>query len=358
MSKIVNEPRDYAWGSTTLIAQLQGRGEPDAPEAEVWFGDHHRNPAVLEDGRPLTEVTGGRLPFLLKLLAAASPLSIQVHPSVAQAREGLAREATLAPAERLYSDAHHKPEIIVALTDFEALAGMREPADSAALVATLGDAASPLLERLRSDEQPVAAAVRWALAEASKQELSAISEAIASSSAEELVAARSVARQHPADAGVVVALLMNHVRLAPGEAMFTPAGRVHAYLSGLGVEAMSASDNVLRGGLTHKRIDVPEFLAISDLAPVDVEVQRPDDTADTVEFDIPVPDFSLRRIRVSAKPREIALASACVVLCVEGEVSVASGSDTVTISAGEAAYASVDSVPLTLSGTGDVFIAS
>src|SRR5690606_12393800 len=114
-----NEPRDYAWGSTSFLAALEGREPSDGPEAEVWFGDHHADPADVTGGRTLDAVTVGSLPYLLKLLAADRPLSIQVHPTRVQARDGFARESGMDAGDprRNYRDANHKPELIVALSD-------------------------------------------------------------------------------------------------------------------------------------------------------------------------------------------------------------------------------------------------
>lgn len=358
LSTLSNDPRDYAWGSTRLIAALQGRAEAAGPEAELWFGDHPGGSARLSDGRKLSEVTGGTLPFLLKLLAAAGPLSIQVHPTLAQAQSGFEREAALPASERLYSDRNHKPEMVVALTAFEALAGMREAQEALTITAVLGDAAAPLQERLRREHEPLRAAVQWALAEADAAQISPLIAAIVLSDSAELAPARLVAEHYPDDAGVIVALLMNHVRLEPGEAMFTHAGQVHAYLSGLGVEVMAASDNVLRGGLTHKRVDVPEFLAIAELTPAPVRIQRPDLAAEVIEFDVPTPDFVLRRVRCAGDLRVIAELGAAIALAVTGEVTASSGDDTVTLRPGQAAFLSSGSPPLTLGGDGEVYIAS
>ncbi len=358
LSALRNEPRDYAWGSTRLIAALQGREEAAQPEAELWFGDHPSGSARLADGRMLSEVTGGELPYLLKLLAAARPLSIQVHPSLTQAQQGFDREAALPASERLYSDRNHKPEMIVALTPFEALAGMRAAPVALALAASLGDAAAPLVERLRRAHEPLHAAVHWALAEASGAQISALIAAIRSSDAAELAPARVVAEHYPDDAGVIVALLMNPVRLEPGEAMFIHAGQVHAHLAGLGVEAMAASDNVLRGGLSAKRVDVPEFLAIADLNPAPASIQRPDAAADVVEFDVPVADFALRRVRCASEPRTLEGLGAAIVLAVAGELVAASGDDKVTLGPGRAAFLSANSAPLVLSGEADAYLVS
>lgn len=309
---ITNAPRDYAWGSRSLIAALQGRPEAADPEAEIWFGDHPSDPSELDDGSGLTldrwiadkgaaHGVDGRLPYLLKLLAASSVLSIQVHPSKAQAEEAFAWESQLpAGAARNYADDNHKPEMIVALSDrFEALCGLRELDATRRLLESLGEAADPLRRRL-TDEDGLAAAIGWLLSGDAQEVVDAISAALADAQstqfAAELANARRLAFWYPGDPGVVVALLMNYVVLHHGESVFLRAGMLHAYVAGLGVELMAASDNVLRGGLTPKRIDVDELLRILDPTPGPVPVVLPvsaGDGARGVEaFPADVPDFA------------------------------------------------------------------
>src|SRR5690606_19732012 len=264
---ITNEPRDYAWGSTSLLAALEGRRPSDAPEAEVWFGDHPGDPADVVGGGTLDAVTGGSLPYLLKLLAAADPLSIQVHPTREQAQEGFARESRLDPTDptRNYRDANHKPELIVALSDrFEALSGLRPVSDTLRMLASFPDEPGvvELRERLGAGAEDAALrhTVGWLLSGSAQgavdDVIRALRDAEAEGHAEMLTAVRTIAERNPGDPGVVVALLMNFLVLHPGEAVFLRAGLLHAYVSGLGVEIMAASDNVLRGGLTPKHIDV------------------------------------------------------------------------------------------------------
>ncbi|GAA3927128.1 mannose-6-phosphate isomerase, class I [Microbacterium soli] len=367
---LTNAPRDYAWGSTTLLAELQGRTPSGAPEAEVWFGDHPGDPAELPDGRTLDEVTGGSLPYLLKLLAAGAPLSIQVHPTRAQAREGYARESALDPADpaRNYRDDNHKPELIVALSDtFEALSGLRPVSQTLRLLASFPESAgvAELRRRLGAGTSTDAEAealrdtIGWLLSGRARAAVADIVAGLAATDAEgfddALDAIRGIARRNPADPGVVVALLMNFVVLRPGEAIFLRAGLLHAYVSGLGVEIMAASDNVLRGGLTSKHIDVDELLAIVDTRPAEVPVQRRGGAA-TV-YDVPVPDFALRRLE-PAGDQTVTVTGPAIVLATAGEVAV-SGADArrLPIPVGEAVFATADETRLTLHGHGEVFIA-
>ena len=291
MFEIVNTPRDYSWGSTTAIANLLGTTPSGNPEAELWFGDHPANPSrLLSTGESLREWVaahpdqsgGTSLPFLLKVLAAASPLSIQAHPAIPQARRGFDREneasiAIDAPT-RNYRDANHKPELIIALSDFSALCGFRPTVERDVIVSALVHADVPGSLRLQERAtMGIHAIVEWLLTKDSEVDalVSAVSAGIDHVGVDYVDDAFNVARalavHFPRDPGIAVSLLLNHVSLHPGEALFLPAGNVHAYLSGLGIEVMAASDNVLRGGLTAKHIDIPEFLAVLD----DSELREP-----------------------------------------------------------------------------------
>lgn len=362
-----NVPRDYAWGSASLLAELEGRIPTGSPEAEVWFGDHPGDPADVAGGSTLDAVTGGKLPYLLKLLAAADPLSIQVHPTIEQARDGWDREAALAADDptRNYRDDNHKPELIVALSDrFEALSGLRPVEDSLRLLATLGesDGVAELRERLSGDGDVLRDALAWLLSgtaqSAVDEIIAAVTRASSDEFAAEISAVRAIAERNPGDPGVVVALLMNFVVLARGEGIFLRAGLLHAYISGLGVEIMAASDNVLRGGLTPKHIDVPELLSVLDTAPSVVPVLRPAASEAVTAYDVDVPDFALRRVSLTGEPVSVDVTGPAMVLSTGGDVSV-SGADAVTLSVavGTAVFATDDETTLLLSGTGEAFIA-
>lgn len=363
---IANHPRDYAWGSTTLLAALEGRVPSASPEAEVWFGDHPGDPADVSTGGTLDEVTGGSLPYLLKLLAAADPLSIQVHPTREQAREGFAREAGMDAGDpaRNYRDANHKPELIVALSErFEALAGLRPVAETKRLLESFPDSVGmrELRERLDTGEEAAAlrATIGWLLSGEAAGEVAEIIAALFAAESQEfaeaLNALRAIAERCPGDPGVVVAMLMNFVVLAPGEAIFLRAGLLHAYVSGLGVEIMAASDNVLRGGLTPKHIDVDELLAIVDTTPAAVPVQP--STGEVTVYDVPVDDFALRRVLVDGEYRT-EVSGPTMVLATRGELTVSGASETgVPVAIGSAVFASSDEPELVLSGAGEAFIA-
>ncbi|QIG38298.1 mannose-6-phosphate isomerase, class I [Microbacterium sp. 4R-513] len=379
---LVNEPRDYAWGSTTLIADLEGRAPSGRPEAEVWYGDHPADPAIVPDGRSLGEwladegaAAGApkKLPYLLKVLAAASPLSIQAHPSKQQAEAGFAREEAAGVArnapERTYRDDNHKPELIVAVSEtFTALAGLRELDATRRLIALLGDAGRPLAQRLEGTD--AAASLRdtiaWLLSGTAQADVDAIVAAAAGAEdaefAAELALSRHLNAAYPGDPGVVVALLMNLVVLQRGEALFVAAGVLHAYVQGLGVELMAASDNVLRGGLTPKHIDVPELLAVLDPNPGPPPVLKPEVHDGVERFGVPgLADFALSHAEVQTDAAtRVPLEGVAIALVTSGEVEVtasATGAQA-TLIPGCAVLVTPDEGTLGVTGSGDLFVAT
>lgn len=267
--EITNSPREYAWGSTTAIPALQGRAATGRPEAEVWFGTHPGSPARAGD-RDLREIAG-ELPFLLKLLAAGSPLSLQAHPTTAQAQAGFARENAagipLDAPRRNYKDPHAKPEMIYALSDeFRALCGFRPVAETRALL----DAAAPgLLPTLRTDAD-IRPVFEWLLS--GDPEVAATVAEVAAAAPEadgdSWRTVRGLVAAYPGDPGIAISLLLHTVVLRRGEALYLPAGNIHAYQEGFGIELMGPSDNVLRGGLTRKHVDVAELLSVLDFRPL------------------------------------------------------------------------------------------
>ncbi|MCK2026943.1 mannose-6-phosphate isomerase, class I [Microbacterium sp. SSW1-47] len=368
---LTNAPRDYAWGSETLLADLEGRTPTGAPEAEVWFGDHPGDPAEVVGDGTLDRVTGGTLPYLLKLLAAGSPLSIQVHPTIEQAKAGWAKESArpLDDPERNYRDDNHKPELIVALSErFESLSGLRPVAESLRLLDTLapGPGVSRLRELLQQESDPLGSAIGWLLGGDAQAEVDEITAAVIAAAAgeagewtETVRAVAGIAGHYPGDPGVVVALLMNHVVLRRGEGVFLRAGLLHAYLSGLGVEIMAASDNVLRGGLTPKRIDVAELLHILDTTTGEVPVLRPQDGQAITEYPVPVPDFALRRVALDGEPVTLAVDGPTMVLATSGAVRVATATgEELTAAVGTAVFADAEERTLTLGGAGEAFVAT
>jgi len=243
----------YAWGDTTFIPELLGETADGQPWAELWLGTHPSGPATIDDGRPLSELTGD-LPYLLKVIAAAQPLSLQVHPTTSQAIDGFARG--------VYPDNRAKPELLCALTRFDALCGIRPVGATLTLLGALG--ADGLAHALRSGG--VAATIE-AICRGRFDPRPTIV-ACARSSRPEAELVTTLATRYPDDPSTIVTLLLNRVTLQPGEALHLTAGNLHAYLSGAGVELMGASDNVVRGGLTVKHVDVDELLRILDPTPL------------------------------------------------------------------------------------------
>ncbi|MFY1700556.1 mannose-6-phosphate isomerase, class I [Micromonospora sp. WMMA1923] len=375
--------RDYAWGSRSALARLQGRPVPSAgPEAELWLGAHPGAPAEVErDGVRVSlgellvaEPTywldsegvrrfGTRLPFLLKVLAAAAPLSLQAHPDAAQARAGYAAEAGRADGPRNYVDPYHKPELLVALSPFEALCGFRDPRVSAEVLAAFGvPALAPVVAALRDGPDGLRTAVRTLLTWPDRQRAALVAAVLAAPVAgPDAELARDLAADYPADPGVLVALLLNHVRLAPGEAIWMPAGNLHAYLRGCGVEIMAASDNVLRGGLTPKRVDVDELVRVLRFEVLDEPVLAPRPVSPGVStWPVPVDDFALHRVEVAAAVPTVRLPvpGPRVVLCVAGELRVDDGAGSVGLRTGQAAVGPAVARPLVVHGTGEAFVAT
>jgi len=379
--RIGNTPRDYAWGSTTAIAHLLGTTPSGAPEAELWLGAHPGSPARIldpEDAGGAADLahwseTAGRLPYLLKVLAAAGPLSLQAHPSSAQARAGFERENAegLAPdsPERNYKDPFHKPEMIFALSDpFDALCGFREPADSRAALERLagGDpAVAAFAATLDGDpQQALRRATEWLLGGAPEVAavVDAVVEAARTADGVDADTVRMLAEAFPGDPGIVLALLLNRVALRPGDALYLPAGNIHAYLRGLGVELMAASDNVLRGGLTPKRIDVPELVSVLDFRPLAVTPMVRERPAPGVEEFVPdVPDFRLMRVEVGGDvpSATVDLPGTAIALCTAGDVELRGATGSVRLSRGEAAVVTADEGTLTVyAGAGTLFVAT
>ncbi|MDT3318084.1 mannose-6-phosphate isomerase, class I [Microbacterium sp. KSW4-11] len=282
--QIAGDIRDYAWGSSGGISRALGHAPTEAIEAELWLGSHPSSPSrIISTDAGHTDLAAwesdghGPMPFLLKLLAAASPLSLQAHPTPTQALEGFDRENALgiplAARERNYKDPFAKPELIVALEDgFEALCGFRPIADTRAAIHELAISArdaAPFREwdELLGNPGGLRDAFEWLLAYGAGprsivEEISTMSAAIG----RPWLLGRSLSEKYPGDPGVAIALMLNHVTLAAGQALWLPAGNIHAYLRGVGVELMGPSDNVLRGGLTTKHVDQTELQKILDFS--------------------------------------------------------------------------------------------
>lgn len=375
--------RHYAWGSPTAIPELLGRSPDGDPVAELWLGTHPAAPAEIDDGGRLRVASDlvDPLPFLLKMLAADKALSLQVHPDRRQAESGFAAdEAAGIPVDsprRRYRDRNHKPELLVALTPFRALAGIRAPSTSLAVARGLGHpgllaAFAPLAGDPTGGATQVLRSLLTLPPEAGGELAAGVVTAARAvgPDADEPVAraadlVRLLAATHPGDVGIAAALLLNDVTLRPGEGLFQPARMLHAYVEGVGIEIMATSDNVLRGGLTPKHIDVDELLRVLDPRPAGAPVLPPRTVSVGAgglvrTWDVPVDDFALTEAICAGG--SLGLSGCSVLLSVDGTVEVA-GTDAhgvalapLQLRRGRAALVT-GPASLTLTGTGRVFLA-
>ncbi|WP_030182496.1 mannose-6-phosphate isomerase, class I [Streptomyces sp. NRRL S-813] len=347
MDRLDNAIRPYAWGSTTAIPHLLGVEPSGEPQAEMWMGAHPGAPSrttrgtlveVIESdpkrelGAEAVAKFGPHLPFLLKILAAGAPLSLQVHPDLRQAQEGYAEEQRrgipVDAPHRNYKDANHKPELICALTEFDGLCGFRTPAEAADLLAALDvDSLKPYVDLLHAHpEEAALREVLTAILTADREEMAhTVAEAAAACArlGGDHAPYAGIAHHYPGDPGVLAAILVNHVRLQPGEALFLGAGIPHAYLSGLGVEIMANSDNVLRCGLTPKHVDVPELLRVVRFEAGDPGVLRPEAAPDGEEvYETPIDEFRLSRyvLPEGTTAHDLTLRTPQILLCTAGSV--------------------------------------
>ena len=313
-------------------------------------------------GRDVVDEFGPRLPFLLKILAAERPLSLQVHPSLGQAKEGYAREEALGIGRsdpmRTYRDRQHKPELICALTEFRTRSGFRPPQEAAAVLSSLDVAGlRPYVTRLRAGDLQDVFWSLWALAPVEQANLVA-SVATASVGRDgEVGDAGRLAMAFPGDIGVVVALLLKPVTLAPGEALFAPAGRLHSYLGGVGVEIMANSDNVVRAGLTTKHVNLGELEAILHIRPEEVCPQQPEIRANgEFVYPCPTPDFALARVQLDGvRAFEAKVSGPELLLVVGGDVTIGG----LQLGRGDAAFvAAKDSSYRLQGGPAEVFRAT
>ncbi|WP_420124327.1 mannose-6-phosphate isomerase, class I [Nakamurella sp.] len=415
-----NRVRPYAWGSRTAIAELLGEPSPAPhPQAELWIGAHPADSSVLLDpdtpaagpdaggsrsrsgrgddgGRPLVEVIaadpvgtmgepvhrrfGARLPFLLKVLAAAEPLSLQAHPSSAQAERGFALEEAagipLSSPQRNYRDRWHKPELICALTEFEALCGFREPSRTVHLLAALEVPAldhylgllsgqpdehgtralfSSLITIPPSTLGPLLADVLAACVRRVQRGAQFSDEFAA-----EYRTALALGERYPGDPGVLASLLLNRITLQPGQALYLPGGNLHAYLAGVGIEIMANSDNVLRGGLTPKHVDVGELMKVLDFSPGDQPILHGDPGAPGEwVYRTPAPEFRLSRIEPGPDRLEITHAGPQVLLVVDGTIEVTDGQGrTVSVPRGRSVWIGAHEGPVRVGGSGTAFRAT
>jgi mannose-6-phosphate isomerase len=378
----------YDWGSRTALAGLQGRSPTGEPEAELWIGAHSSGPShLVRSGRragldeviaadPVTELGAeaaerwqGRLPFLLKVLAAARPLSLQTHPTSEQAASGFAAEEAagvpIDAPQRLFRDTNHKPELICALTPFTALCGFRAVESTLDLLVAIGDAdlGAELVSILAAEPGPdgLRRAMVTALRTSARRARPAVA-AVGVNAAHgvpgfeaECRWLSTLADRHPGDPALFVAAMLELVVLQPGQALFLTAGTLHSYLGGVGVELMANSDNVLRGGLTSKHIDVDALARIVTTKSTPPPVQTADEGAFT--YRSPVPEFALTRYALLGETVTMPPGVAAGVV-VEGSFALEIDGSPHTIDSGTAVWIPASDGSRALSGTGTFFLAT
>ncbi|PAO24031.1 mannose-6-phosphate isomerase [Enterobacter roggenkampii] len=382
MQKLINSVQNYAWGSKTALTDLYGIANPNnLPMAELWMGAHPKSSSKIEDAsgqaRSLRDVIDadkaallgdkvaqrfGELPFLFKVLCADQPLSIQVHPNKQASEIGFAKENAagipLDAAERNYKDPNHKPELVFALTPFLAMNAFREFSEIISLLQPVAGANNAIAHFL---ENPNAEALSQLFAsllnmqgEEKSHALAVLKAALESQQGEPWETIRLIAQFYPDDSGLFSPLLLNVVKLNPGEAMFLFAETPHAYLQGVALEVMANSDNVLRAGLTPKYIDIPELVAnVKFVAKPAAELlTQPVKNGAELDFPIPVEDFAFSLHDLRQTETTIAQESAAILFCVEGEATLHKGEQRLVLKPGESAFVAANESPVSVSGTG------
>lgn len=302
--------KNYDWGDIIALPDFTGQPRDAKPWAELWFGTHPDGQATVQTGNGIAQLSEivGELSFLVKLIAVAKPLSIQTHPTIAQAQAGFARENNLgidrAAFNRVYRDTNSKPELLCALTDFEMLCGFAPVEQSLALAEKNG-----WLELARHLKLTgLANTVRWALEEENHKTPTNLP-----------IHLRIIGELYANTGGVYVALLMNHITLKSGQAMFLEPSNVHSYLSGLAVEVMSSSDNVMRAAFTTKHIDLQEFFATAKIdSHLPTQVVQRNSSDNTVDYVIDNAPFNVQTITVNSPTTIQADHEVELYLCVQG----------------------------------------
>lgn len=377
--------QDFPWGSVDSINNLFGIPNPEnKPQAELWMGAHPNGCSVIKENELLSDYIAtapesilgqktyqefGELPYLMKILAAAQPLSIQVHPSKEAAEKGFAKENAagigLKDFNRNYKDANHKPELVYALTPYLAMNAFRQQEEIVELFEI-------------ADAKVLADDVAALKADPSSEQLKAFFDRVMSLQGEEKNAAladllnnieiKAQAGEQAAlaftrvqdfnelysgDAGLFAPLMLNVVELQPGEAMFLYAETPHAYLRGTGIEIMANSDNVLRAGLTPKFMDVPELVENIKFQPVKREdlLMQPAEEAGRLIYPIPVKDFRFDVVDAD-KANDFSINSAEILLCLKGEFEVKTADQSVTVKKGESIFIGADTASYAVSGAG------
>ena len=382
MQKLINSVQNYAWGSKTALTELYGIANPSQqPMAELWMGAHPKSSSRIEgaDGKAVSlrdviehdkaTLLGesvakrfGELPFLFKVLCAAQPLSIQVHPNKHNSEIGFAKENAagipMDAAERNYKDPNHKPELVFALTPFVAMNAFREFSEIVSLLQPVSGAHTAIAHFLQEPNaerlSQLFASLLNMQGDEKSRALAVLKAALNSQQGEPWQTIRVISEFYPDDSGLFSPLLLNVVKLNPGEAMFLFAETPHAYLQGVALEVMANSDNVLRAGLTPKYIDIPELVAnVKFVAkPADQLLTTLVKHGAELDFPIPVEDFAFSLHDLSAQETAISQQSAAILFCVEGEAVLSKGEQRLVLKPGESAFIGADESPVNASGVG------
>jgi mannose-6-phosphate isomerase len=385
--KMKNMIQDYPWGSERYLQDLLGL-EKTGPLAELWMGVHPRgmsrlvepgaasqslaeyisqNPAALLGAQVNEDF--GVLPYLFKLLAAGEPLSIQAHPSKSQAELGFARENELGiPLDgfnRNYKDDNHKPEIICAITDYWAMKGFRKPDEVLSYFSPWCPSSlqSVLFTVPSSDESSFLKSFFISLMNLGDPQIKELLNAALNwCSTQNDDACRWVLKlqdKYPGDTGILSPLFLNTLCLKPGEALYLPAGELHAYLQGLGVELMANSDNVLRGGLTRKFMDLKELEKILLFESADAMRILPELESDgSAVYKTPSREFEL--VRLDCRNRSITLEGdypVSVLVVLLGDITLSEGDDSLLLKPGESCFLPCPGVSRLIQGPGIAFLA-
>ncbi|MDR2049804.1 MAG: mannose-6-phosphate isomerase, class I [Treponema sp.] len=389
--KLDNRIKHYPWGSPEWIPRLVGKENPEkTPWAELWMGTHSEGPSEIA-GEKLTlekliacnpeKFLGtarnfGNLPFLLKILAAAHPLSIQAHPGLEDARRGWEAENKkgigVSDPKRNYRDPNHKPEIICALSPFTAMAGFREIAEAETMISAFFSEETALRDRLCKALENgyraffsavfgLGAEERRAVTAAGRKKTGPLKAPNNPGSSGAFALCEKLARAYPDDPGILSPLYLNLVELQPFQAICLPAGILHSYVQGLGVECMANSDNVLRCGLTPKHIDMEELFRILRFEPCKPEIIRGEipKGKNHCRYQTPFKEFALLRLDPRGSGAELEEKGAAIAVVTQGEVTLSAGKDTLVLKQGESAFIPFrnNSETLVVRGNADLFAA-
>ncbi|MGP1954250.1 MAG: mannose-6-phosphate isomerase [Arsenophonus sp. NC-QC1-MAG3] len=383
MFKMINKIQYYDWGSKDALTKFYNIKNPhNLPMAELWMGAHPKASSIVEDFNNQKKILLDKLiatdptyylceriakkfhglPFLFKVLCAAEPLSIQVHPDKIAAEIGFNREnaagIALDCSYRNYKDDNHKPELIYALTSFKALNSFRPLKEIANLLLLISEA-SPVIQLFLNTptEALLPQLFNYLLTLSAREKqllLTALKSVLQKEKGEPWSTIKKMLTLYPDDNGLFVALLLNIIELQPGESMFLYARTPHAYIQGVGLEVMANSDNVLRAGLTNKHIDIAELLVNLDFIskPCNTLLLEPSVHDNEFCYPIPIDDFAFSLYLIDSQLTTIVNSSAMILFCVEGSISITSENQTADILSGESIFISASEKQIFLSGKG------